>query len=201
MENRDSDSAGIDAGFSAAVRNFHAFAEGMGRVSRTSFAQNAKLMDELGAARGIGDVVAIQMKFATGMLETINEQFQFMLSHMAELPAGFAASAPVPLAQGTENTAAPAAPAGDAAASAAEQKPRAQPAARRSGNDPRPTPAGQREPAGIAQPTAKAGRDALQELAKVAAELKRAEAQVRKDVGADNDPGAAPNKGSGPRRA
>lgn len=59
MENRNSDAAGIDAGFSAAVRSFHAFAEEVGRVSRASFAQNARLVDELGAARDIGDIIAI----------------------------------------------------------------------------------------------------------------------------------------------
>jgi hypothetical protein len=188
MQGRDSDAAGPDAGFSATVRNFHAFAEEVGRVSRTSFAQNAKLMDELGSARDIGDILAIQTKFVTGMSDTFNKQFQSMLSHMAELPAGFAAT--------VENTAAPTARASDA-----EQKPRAEPVEKRTESDPPPPPfdAGQTESAEAAQQTANSGRDALQELAKVAAELRRAEAEARKDVGADND--AAQNTGSGPRRA
>jgi hypothetical protein len=95
MENRDSGPApaGIDftaAGFSAAVRNLQVFAEEIGRVSRSSFEQNAKLIDDLSAAREVGDIVAIQTKFMTGMIETFNEQVRLMMSRMANFPLGAA---------------------------------------------------------------------------------------------------------------
>jgi Phasin protein len=203
MENRDSDTARIDAGFLVAVRSFHAFAEEIGRVSCTSFAQNAKLMDELGAARGVGEVVAIQTKFATGMLETINEQFQRMLSHMAEIPAGFAARAPaISAMQGMGSAATPAVPATDTAGKVAVHGPQAESAARPTRSDPQAALvlAGRAESA-TAQQSAKIDGDALQELAKVAAELRRTEAQAGKDIGADNDPRVAPDAGRGPQRA
>jgi hypothetical protein len=93
MENRDSGPApaGIDftaTGFSATVRNLQVFAEEIGRVSRTSFEQNAKLIDDLSTAREVGDIVAIQMKFMTGMLDTFNEQVRLMMSRMGNFPLG-----------------------------------------------------------------------------------------------------------------
>lgn len=93
MENRDSEpaAAGIDVtatGFSAAVRNLQVLAEQFDRVSRTSFAQNAKLIDDLTAARDIGDIVAIQTKFMTEMFETFNEHVRLMMSRMADFPVG-----------------------------------------------------------------------------------------------------------------
>ena len=93
MENQDSGPApaGIDvttSSFSAAVQNLQVFAEEIGRVSRTSFEQNAKLIDDLSTAREVGDIVAIQMKFMTGMLDTFNEQIQLMMSRMANFPLG-----------------------------------------------------------------------------------------------------------------
>jgi hypothetical protein len=100
MEDRDSKpaSAGIDfaaTGFSAALRNLQVFTEEIGRVSRTSFAQNSKLIDELSGARDVGDFVAIQTRFMTGMFETFNEQVRLMMSHMADLPLGMAFPAEV----------------------------------------------------------------------------------------------------------
>lgn len=93
MENRDSGPApaGVDltaTGFSAAVQNLQVFAEEIGRVSRTSFEQNAKLIDDLSTAREVGDIVAIQMKFMTGMLDTFNEQIRLIMSRMANFPLG-----------------------------------------------------------------------------------------------------------------
>ena len=91
MENRNSEpaAAGIDAaatGFSAAVRNLQVFAEEIGRVSRSSFEQNAKLIDDLSTAREVGDIVAIQTKFMTGMIATFNEHVRVMMSRMANIP-------------------------------------------------------------------------------------------------------------------
>jgi hypothetical protein len=98
MENRDSEPgpAGIDlaaTGFSTAARNIQAFAEEFGRVSRTSFAQNTKLIDDLRSARDIEDVFAIQTKFMTDMFEAFNEHVRLMMSHMADVPAGMPKSA------------------------------------------------------------------------------------------------------------
>ncbi len=95
MENRDSEpaAAGIDmtaTGFSAAVKNLQVFAEEIGRVSRSSFVQNAKLIDDLSTAREVGDIVAIQTKFMTGMIETFNEHVRLMMSRMANFPLGAA---------------------------------------------------------------------------------------------------------------
>ena len=100
MEDRDSKPAlaGIDfaaTGFSAALRNLQVFTEEIGRVSRTSFAQNSKLIDELSSARDVGDFVAIQTKFMTGMFETFNEHVRLMMSHMTDLPLGMAFPAEV----------------------------------------------------------------------------------------------------------
>jgi hypothetical protein len=93
MENRDSGPApaGIDltaTGLSAAVQNLQVFAEEIGRASLTSFEQNAKLIDDLSTAREVGDIVAIQIKFMTGMLDTFNEQIRLMMSRMANFPLG-----------------------------------------------------------------------------------------------------------------
>jgi hypothetical protein len=93
MENRDSGPApaGIDltaSGLSAAVQNLQVFAEEIGRASLTSFEQNAKLIDDLSTAREVGDIVAIQMKFMTGMLDTFNKQIRLMMSRMANFPLG-----------------------------------------------------------------------------------------------------------------
>ncbi len=196
MENRNSDAAGIDVGFSAAVRNFHAFAEEVGRVSRISFEQNAELIDALGAARDVGDIVAIQTKFMTGVFEAFNEQFKLMMSHMAEFPAGFVAPAPAaPSVAGGEGAAAT--QASNAAASVTEPMPESEPM--RPQSDSQPAPAGEKESTELAQQ--KSSSDPWQELAKIAAELKRAEAQVQKDVPAGRGPDATQGAGTGTRRA
>jgi len=93
METRNSEpaAAGIDlaaSGLAAAARNLQVFTEEIGRISRLSFAQNAKLIDELSAARDIGDIVAIQTKFMTGMFETFHEQVRLMMSRLADHAAG-----------------------------------------------------------------------------------------------------------------
>jgi hypothetical protein len=119
MQNRDSESspAGIDlgtTGFSTAARNIQAFAEEIGRVSRTSFEQNAKLIDDLRSARDIEDIFAIQTKFMTGLFETFNEHVRMMMSHMAELPGGtgksaqnFSATGPAPVRESEKAEGAP----------------------------------------------------------------------------------------------
>ncbi|MGH6819202.1 MAG: hypothetical protein ACREC1_10585, partial [Methylovirgula sp.] len=59
----------------------------------------------------------------------------------------------------------------------------------------------QKESIEPARQTAKTGRDAWQELAKVAAELMRADAQVRKEASAGIDPDATHEPVTGVRRA
>lgn len=93
MQNRDPEpaAAGIDwatSGFAAAARNIQVFAEEIAHISRVSFTQNAKLIDELSHARDIGDIVTIQTKFMTGMFDTFNDQVRAMMSRMTDLPAG-----------------------------------------------------------------------------------------------------------------
>jgi energy-coupling factor transporter transmembrane protein EcfT len=97
MDNRSSQpaAAGIDwtaGGFAKATRNFQAFAEEIAQISSASFAQSAKLIDELKSARDIGDIVAIQTKFMTGMFETFNEQVRAMMFRMSDFSTGMGKS-------------------------------------------------------------------------------------------------------------
>lgn len=97
MENRQSEPAAAGSewaasGFATALRNLQVFAEEFGRMSQFSFSQNAKLIDELGSARDVGEIVAIQTKFMAGMIETFNEQVRLIMSHMADLHIGMSGS-------------------------------------------------------------------------------------------------------------
>ena len=88
MDNQDSQRSTADwtaTGFAAIVRNMQTFTDEISRLSRVSFAQNAKLIDELSAARDMSDLVAIQAKFMTGVFERFNEQFRLM-AQMVEVP-------------------------------------------------------------------------------------------------------------------
>lgn len=184
MQNQDPEPAiaGIDLtnSFSAALRNFHSVAEEIGRISRSSFAQNAKLIDDLSAARDMSDVVAIQTKFVTGMFETFNEQVRLLMSQMAEIPGNVSPRAETPAAQ-AQDPQKPAAPdvsaiadepgmhetsadAGPAASKAEQDLAEAADAAAQSLVE---------ATSDSLRLTAKASRDAWQELAKAAAELLR----------------------------
>jgi hypothetical protein len=166
MENRDSEpgAAGVDVtanDFSAVMQNFQVVAEEIGRISRTSFEQNAKLIEELSGARDMGDVVAIQKKFMTGMFEAFNENVRLMMSRMAHVPAGMTEFAETwhetgaDLARDSEKASAAGEDMLQAGADCAQE-------AAQSGAE-------------AVELSAKAGRDAWQELAKAAAELLKAE--------------------------
>jgi hypothetical protein len=166
MENRDSEPgiAGVDVtanDFSAVIQNFQVFTEEINRISRTSFEQNAKLIEELSGARDMGDIVAIQKKFMTGMFEAFNENVRLMMSRMAHVPAGMTEFAETwhetgtDLARDSEKASAAGKDMLQAGADAAQE-------AVQSGAE-------------AVELSATAGRDAWQELAKAAAEILKAE--------------------------
>lgn len=182
MENRDSGPAKIDVatGFSAAVQSFQAFADEIGRISQLSFAQNAKLIEDLTNARDIGDLLAIQTKFAAGSFETFQEQFKLLMSRMAEFQGAdrFAEAWPgASVAQNVEKAVESAPPTEPSASSATDLPTEA---AQTSDEATVLGAVEEEEDSAIesARQTTKAGREAWQELAKVAAELIRAESEV-----------------------
>jgi hypothetical protein len=226
MENRDSGGVDATAGFTAAARNFHAFAAEVGRLSHRSFARNAELVENLIAARDVSDIVAIQTRFVAGLFETFQEQLQLLTAWLAELPGARFGSPEATAAPDVEETAgglkkavepagAPAASAIDsrstppeAAQIADEAPPQAADATNEAQKAEETEDAGEEEEgekelelqveeveepeeedSGAAlQHTAKAGREAWQELAKVAAELMRAEAEeLQRAAGQQSD--------------
>jgi hypothetical protein len=182
MENRDSGPPKIDVatGFSAAAQSFQAFADEIDRISQLSFAQNAKLIQDLTNARDIGDLLAIQTKFAAGLFETFQEQFKLLMSRMAEFQGAdrFAEAWPgASVAQNVEKaveSAPPTEPSGSSATDLPTE------AAQTSNEATVLGAVEEEEDSAIesARQTTKVGREAWQELAKVAAELIRAESEV-----------------------
>lgn len=229
MENRDSGGIDVTAGFAAAVRNFHAFAAEIGRLSHRSFAQNAELAENLIAARDIGDIVAIQTRFVAGLFETFQEQLKLLTAWLVELPGTHFGSPEAPAVQdieetagGLEKTAEPAEPSvgsaidspstlPEAAQTADEAPVQAADATNETQEVEETEETGEEEAeekevepeaeagepeeeeslGATLQHTARAGREAWQELAKVAAELMRAEAEeLERAAGQQGDPPA-----------
>ncbi|MGO9006743.1 MAG: phasin family protein [Beijerinckiaceae bacterium] len=78
------------SGFSAASKTMKVFVDELAQITQKNFTQTTKIIEELQAARNIGDLLSIQSKFVQETFEAFNERLHRMSALMAELPNEFA---------------------------------------------------------------------------------------------------------------
>ncbi len=77
-------------GFSAASKTMQVFIDELTQITQKNFAQTTKIVEELQAARSIGDLLSIQSRFVQETFEAFNERLHRMSALMAEMPAELA---------------------------------------------------------------------------------------------------------------
>jgi hypothetical protein len=74
------------SGFSTASRAMQVFSEELALITQQNLEQTMKVMEELKAARGMSDLLAIQTKFVQDTFETFRKRLHRMSALMADFP-------------------------------------------------------------------------------------------------------------------